>query len=387
MKSLYNSLKSNQCPYFYVLTHSFTVLFKAQNIGETGEMCAILTPSTKGLRQTLQDINFTMPLASNSAQILASKKTAAAADESCSNDFAKLKYDSSLNASDSAAYTSSEDSENIAYFNGAAAVIDEDRQKKEKLDNRSSIKIQGSDEDEEEEDDSDEPDEWLETIGLDSAVNFKASVLQRNSKNQQKDSLINFDNRPKSTLLFSQSSDVQALVNFLLKSKTCIMSSGPMSGIPPTLISPIAFVGATLHKNRVEQKVIKGLTSANEPFTHYVVDLSGPIMPYHVHRLASLFRVTQTGEFEMTSVEYSQSAALNCERKKAAASTNKELTSENDDSENSNYSEELLTESSITNLYLDASEARSLANEFGVYGESAVIRTICCTDGKFGCNY
>ena len=38
-------------------------------------------------------------------------------------------------------------------------------------------------------------------MGLDSAVNFKASILQRNSEDQKKNKFLNFDNRPRSTLL------------------------------------------------------------------------------------------------------------------------------------------------------------------------------------------
>jgi hypothetical protein len=48
-----------------MLTHSFMVLFRAANVGALGvEMHAILTPSTKGLRENIasQGISFTMPL-------------------------------------------------------------------------------------------------------------------------------------------------------------------------------------------------------------------------------------------------------------------------------------------------------------------------------------
>ena len=66
-KSLYYSLRNNQCPYFYLLTPTFMVLFRAENIGGVAEMHAILTPSTKGLRESLKDITFTMPLMPNAA--------------------------------------------------------------------------------------------------------------------------------------------------------------------------------------------------------------------------------------------------------------------------------------------------------------------------------
>ena len=51
-QSLYNMLKTSNCPYFYLCGHQFTVLFKSAGIGSNG-MCAVLGPTTKGLRDLL----------------------------------------------------------------------------------------------------------------------------------------------------------------------------------------------------------------------------------------------------------------------------------------------------------------------------------------------
>jgi hypothetical protein len=420
-------LKSNQCPYFYVLTHSFTVLFKAQNIGDdTDEMCAILTPSTKGLRHSLKDITFTMPLAPHSQAANLSKKSESSDVSELANSMSRA--NGSLNASESI-HSPDVTAENgsVHFSLGPTGEADEtaDVDRQQSVDNKENTsaseatattanekknkkKSNGSDQNEEndeddddeenEEDDSDEPDEWLEQIGLNSAVNFKASVLQRNTKNQQKDSLYNFDKRPNSALYFNQSSDVQALFNFLLNSSsTVMMSSGPLSGIPPTLIAPTAFVGATLHKNRVEQNVIKSLTDNNVRLTQYTVDLTGPIMPFHVHRLANLLRVTQEGEFEMSAIAYDQSHAFNCvPRKLAASSSNVRpcvssggesspiLSMSPVSSSNQESSNDATT--SIDNVYLDLSEKRSLMGKYGVFGTAAFLRTVCCKERKFCCN-
>jgi hypothetical protein len=350
-------------------------------------MCAILTPSTKGLRQSLKDINFTMPLA---PQSMSKKFETDSANDSTN----KANSDASLNASES--INSPENGENSVHFSlgpiGTDDTVDDEKQNSL---NEADKKTKSDDDDDEsedkEEEDSDEPDEWLEQIGLNSAVNFKASVLQRNSKNQQKDSLYNFDNRPRSALYFNQSSDVQALFNFLLNSKTCIMSSGPMSGVPPTLISPTAFVGATLQKNRVEQNIIKSLTDNNIRLTQYAIDLTGPIMPFHMHRLCNLFRVTQDADFDMTAITYEQTQSLNCvpkksqnESKSCESSSILSMSPTHSNSENSN--DQSPASVGIDNIHLDVSEAKSLTSKYGVYGQSASVRTICCKEEKFCCN-
>lgn len=51
-QSLFNMMKSSLCPYFFLCSHQFTVLFKASGISaETAT--AILGPTTKGLRDLL----------------------------------------------------------------------------------------------------------------------------------------------------------------------------------------------------------------------------------------------------------------------------------------------------------------------------------------------
>ena len=188
--------------------------------------------------------------------------------------------------------------------------------------------------------------------------------MQRNTKDAQKDSLLNFDSRPRSTLLFSQGGDVQALFNFLLNSKTCITNSGPLAGIPPTLLSPLPFVGATLQKIKVEQNVVKSLTKQGDSLTQYALDFIGPIMPYHTHRLCNLFRMTQQNEFEMVANAYEQSSALNCVKREGSRVLDKEQLSQ----------------------YMDESEANSIESSFGIYGEVSSIKSILIKDDKFCCN-
>lgn len=63
-KNLFNLLRARQCPYFYVLANQYNILFRAAGIGGRAEMHAILTPTTKGFRQMLneEEIDFFQPL-------------------------------------------------------------------------------------------------------------------------------------------------------------------------------------------------------------------------------------------------------------------------------------------------------------------------------------
>ena len=91
-------MKSNECPYFYVLTHSFIVMFKAENIGtSSGEMHAILTPSTKGLRQALADITFTMPLSTKDINQANTSDLANSMEQSDRSNILSEKADSNSN--------------------------------------------------------------------------------------------------------------------------------------------------------------------------------------------------------------------------------------------------------------------------------------------------
>ena len=65
------------------------------------------------------------------------------------------------------------------------------------------------------------------------------------------------DQHPSSTVLIQGTADIQALFNFLLNCKSLIAPGGPLAGIPPTLLAPVAFDGAALQSLRVNQRVIK----------------------------------------------------------------------------------------------------------------------------------
>ncbi|KAL4714129.1 hypothetical protein ACJJTC_008483 [Scirpophaga incertulas] len=63
-RSLFQLLRALHCPYFYVCTNTFTVLFRAAGIGGLSEPSALIAPTTRGFRQIMrqEDVEFTMPL-------------------------------------------------------------------------------------------------------------------------------------------------------------------------------------------------------------------------------------------------------------------------------------------------------------------------------------
>jgi hypothetical protein len=151
-----------------------------------------------------------------------------------------------------------------------------------------------------------------------------------------------------------------------LNSKSCIANSGPLTAIPPTLLSPTSFLGSTLQKIKVEQHVIKSLTTTGASLTQYALDFIGPLMPYHIHRLCCLFRRTQfASDFQMVTNVVDQTVGFNCIKK------------------NQN---EMKTSDEMS-IYLDQSEKESIENNYGIFGEAKFIKSINLKNNSFICNH
>lgn len=54
-RSLYQLVRLYQCPYFYICTPTFTVLFRCAGAASIPVMHALISPTTKGFRQALKD--------------------------------------------------------------------------------------------------------------------------------------------------------------------------------------------------------------------------------------------------------------------------------------------------------------------------------------------
>jgi hypothetical protein len=123
-----------------------------------------------------------------------------------------------------------------------------------------------------------------------------------------------------------------------------------------------------LQKIKVEQNVIKSLTKTGDSLTQYALDFIGPIMPYHIHRLCHLFKITN-GEFEMINNTYESSSSLNCVKSQEQVNNLKDI------------------EKLAISSFLDLSELNSLQQNYGIFGEAQSIKSIEFKDKMFRCNY
>uniref|UniRef100_A0A667H353 DNA replication fork stabilization factor DONSON n=1 Tax=Lynx canadensis TaxID=61383 RepID=A0A667H353_LYNCA len=179
--SLYNLLKTKLCPYFYVCTYQFTILFRAAGLAGNDVITALVSPTTRGIREAMKNegIEFSLPLIKE-------------------NGYQKKK------------------TSGTSLGNGEEQVISDD--------------------------DEDESFSWLEEIGVQDKIK-KPDILSIKLRREKHE--VQMDHRPESVVLV-KGMNTLTLLNFLINSKSLIASSGPQAGLPPTLLSPVAFRGATM---------------------------------------------------------------------------------------------------------------------------------------------
>ncbi|CAH6792564.1 Donson [Phodopus roborovskii] len=180
LTSLYNLLRTKLCPFFYVCTYQFTVLFRAAGLAGSDVITALISPTTRGLREAMKNegIDFSLPLLEESGH----KRKVRAGNQECEEQAA-------------------------------------------------------SDEDEE------ESFSWLEEIGVQDQIrkpDLNSIKLLREKHEVQ------MDHRPESVVLV-KGLNTFTLLNFLINCKSLVATSGAQAGLPPTLLSPVAFRGASMH--------------------------------------------------------------------------------------------------------------------------------------------
>ncbi|CAH0553968.1 unnamed protein product [Brassicogethes aeneus] len=217
LRSLFQLIRTRQCPYFYACANSFTVLFRAAGICGHSEVHALVTPTTRGFRYMLkqEDIEFTMPLKK--------KRTS-----------------------------------DVGY---------------ETQDSEESVKNI----DEEEEATPDE--QWMKSMGINAEdikqINYtQAKILHKTE--------CEVDNSDQSLILI-EGVEVHAFYNFLINCKSTTATTGPLAGIPPTLLAPVAYHGATLTSLKVRENKVHV-----DDADYYSLDLSGPILPSTIHNLFAI---------------------------------------------------------------------------------------------------
>lgn len=98
-------------------------------------------------------------------------------------------------------------------------------------------------------DDEDEPpdEQWLESMGVNAEdikrINYTQAKITHRAECE-------VDNSEQS-LVFVEGVEAHGLYNFLLNCKSIVASTGPLAGVPPTLLSPVSFHGASLQSLKV----------------------------------------------------------------------------------------------------------------------------------------
>lgn len=82
---------------------------------------------------------------------------------------------------------------------------------------------------------------------------------------------------------FTTGADCQTFFNFLLNAKSTIPKVGRLAGVPPTLISPIGFLGGSLRKQNIKNSKLR-----IDGSDYFSIELIGAILPHTVYTLTSL---------------------------------------------------------------------------------------------------
>ncbi|XP_032690255.1 protein downstream neighbor of son homolog [Odontomachus brunneus] len=244
-RSLFHLLRARQCPYFYVCANTFTALFRAAGICGLSEIHALLTPTTRGFRQALkqEEIEYYMPLRKDY------KRRSGTTD--CDSRTADL-----------------------------------------------SLLNEGTADHQEEVDDYEELDEaqdaWLKSLGVENSEIRKINHSQARMTLEKESEGDNM----RQSLVFVKGVEAQALFNFLINCKSATATTGVLAGVPPTLLAPTAFHGASLKPLKVRESIVRV-----ENDRYHSLELRGPLLP---HVLPSLCHLMESSQLEQYSASCAQ---------------------------------------------------------------------------------
>ncbi|KAL1459890.1 hypothetical protein WDU94_011840 [Cyamophila willieti] len=257
--SLFHLLRAKQCPYFYLVSNSFTCLFRAAGVAGHSEIHAMLTPTTRGFRHLLraEDIEFTMPLRK--------------ADPTPSNS-------NGVNTSTPSNHNSKRKKSSSPL--GTKNVNDPTLEPLE----QTQMETFSEDEEDDEEIEENGTEDWLRDMGV-SGSDIRR--IQNTQSDMVHGSEREIDRTPES-LVYVQGTEAQALFNFLINCKSCTPTTGYLTGVPSTLLAPVSFHSASLHYLQVKDSTVK-----LEGDIYYSMEVRGPILPNTVQVLCQLLEKSQ----------------------------------------------------------------------------------------------
>lgn len=124
------------------------------------------------------------------------------------------------------------------------------------------------------------------------SVHFFSTLILRRPK----------EDKTKTMLYIKGTKETSLLLSFLSNTSMIVPSTGRLTGIPPTLLAPVAFNGASLHSLKLK---LSQITHNGEPLHN--LDLIGPVLPTVVNNMSSFFCNT-LDSFRSKLVTYDSSA-------------------------------------------------------------------------------
>ncbi|NXI58897.1 DONS protein, partial [Chloroceryle aenea] len=269
--SLYNLLKAKLCPYFYVCTYQFTVLFRAAGLAGSDITTAVICPTTRGLREAMRNegIEFSLPLVEESRT--------------------RKQKNSEGN------------------LEAEVANIPEECNSEE------------GGEEPVPSDDDEESFSWLEEMGVQDNVKKPDAISIKLRKEKHE---VQVDHKPESLALV-KGTNTFTLLNFLINCKSLVAVAGPQAGLPPTLLSPVAFRGGTMQT--LKARSINAKARAQLGYEDiFSLEIVGPILPHSLHSLTMLLKPAQKGAFSAVFYTHEPTAAFNTNLDNANPALNKE---------------------------------------------------------------
>lgn len=266
LSSLYSLLKAKLCPYFYVCSYQFSVLFRAAGLSGSNNITALISPTTRGLREAMKadGIEFSLPLVEEQR-----KSRDLSIDEEL--DCGKEKQDC----------CGDEEDEACALEKGLKA-----------------------------HDNDDEDMSWLKEMGVQDKIKKPDISIQLRKEGQA----VSLDHKPESVVLV-EGPDTFTLINFLINCKSLVASAGSQAGLPPTLLAPVAFRGAVMQALKARSVNVKSQVGMGYQNISSL-EITGPILPSALHGITSLLRPAQKGNFSATLYTHAPTAVMNIHKSK-----------------------------------------------------------------------
>lgn len=104
-----------------------------------------------------------------------------------------------------------------------------------------------------EDDDDDGGFSWLTEMGVQDKIKKPDNISIKLHKERNS---VCLDHKPESVVCVS-GTHTFTLINFLINCKSLVAGAGSQAGLPPTLLAPTAFRGATLHSLKVRRTLLQ----------------------------------------------------------------------------------------------------------------------------------